>query len=147
MIQLQCHCDRPQTAVHLIRVAKGVDVITDRWLTDSKFLSRFADILFFDNRIIDKIIELNVKQQTIHNLSIRLKQIITKLPSSTQPVLHSYYRNYGTTPNIPVQAARLKMAERTFYRHLDHATEFVGNHLTVIGINFFTWQDLLHQHP
>ncbi len=99
------------------------------------------------NRIVDKIIDLNVKQQTIRNLSHRLNRVIEKLPSDTQAVLHSYYQTYGITANIPLQAKRLGVAERTFYRHLDRATAYVGRHLNALGINFFTWQDLLHQHP
>lgn len=98
------------------------------------------------NRIIDKIIDLNVKQQTIHNLAERLNQVISKLSAGTQAVLHSYYHAYGIAPNIPAQATKLNIAERTFYRHLDRATTFVANHLNTLGINFFTWQDLLHQH-
>ena len=97
--------------------------------------------------IIDRIIDLNVKQQTIRNLSTHLNQVIAKLPASTQAVLRSYYRPYGIATNITVQAKQLNLAERTFYRHLDRAVNFVGNHLHTIGINFFTWQDLLHQHP
>ncbi|MCM1404403.1 MAG: hypothetical protein NC133_02800 [Prevotella sp.] len=99
------------------------------------------------NRIIDKIIDLNVKQQTIHHLAQRLQRVIAKLPSDTQAVLRSYYQVYGLTASIPAQAKRLGMAERTFYRHLDRATDYVARHLTDLGINFFTWQDLLHQHP
>ena len=102
---------------------------------------------FLTNRIIDKIIELNVKQQTIRNLEQRLQRVIEKLPTDTQAVLRSYYRTYGICGNIPAQAAQLGIAERTFYRPLDRATAFVSRHLTTIGINFFTWQDLLHQHP
>lgn len=99
------------------------------------------------NRIIDKIIDLNVKQQTIRNLQQRLNRVVEKLPADTQAVLRSYYRPYGATANIPAQAKRLGIAERTFYRHLDRATAFIGRHLNQVGINFFTWQDLLHQHP
>lgn len=99
------------------------------------------------NRIIDKIIELNVKQQTIHNLSLRLNRVIDKLPADTQSVLRSYYRSYGLATNIPQQAKRLGIAERTFYRHLDRATMHIARRLDDLGINFFTWQDLLHQHP
>lgn len=98
------------------------------------------------NRIIDKIIELNVKQQTIHNLALRLNRVIEKLPADTQAILRSYYRSYGIATNIPVQAKQLGIAERTFYRHLDRANEYLARHLTNIGINFFTWQDLLHEH-
>lgn len=101
---------------------------------------------FLTNRIIDKIIELNVKQQAIRNLSIRLKNVINKLPDNTKAVLHSYYRTYGVATNIPTKAKQLGIAERTFYRHLDRATIFISNHFNNIGINFFTWQDLLHQH-
>ena len=101
---------------------------------------------YLTHRIIDKIIDLNVKQQTIHNLATRLQRVMEKLPHDTQSVIHSYYQTYGIAPNIPAQAKLLGIAERTFYRHLDRATEFVANHLTTIGINFFTWQDLLHQH-
>lgn len=54
------------------------------------------------NRIIDKIIELNVKQQTIHNLALRLNRVIEKLPADTQAILRSYYRSYGIATNIPV---------------------------------------------
>ena len=98
------------------------------------------------NRIIDKIIDLNVKQQSMRNLSTRLNQVVAKLPADTQKVLHSYYQTYGTAPDIPAQAKILGVAERTFYRHLDRATTYVAEHLDTIGINFFTWQDLLHQH-
>lgn len=98
------------------------------------------------NRIIDKIIELNVKQQTIHNLAQRLDRVISKLPTDTQAVLHSYYQTYGIAADIQTQAAKLNIAERTFYRHLDRATNYIANRLDDIGINFFTWQDLLHQH-
>ena len=101
---------------------------------------------FLTNRIIDKIIELNVKQQTIRNLSEQMEFVIAKLPAGTQAVLRSYYRTYGIAPNIPAQAAKLNIAERTFYRHLNRAINFVSTHLKTIGINFFTWQDLLHQH-
>ena len=99
------------------------------------------------NRIIDKIIDLNVKQQTIHNLALRLNRVIDKLPTDTQAVIRSYYRNYGIAANIPAQAKQLGIAERTFYRHLDRAATHVAHRLEDIGINFFTWQDLLHQHP
>ncbi len=99
------------------------------------------------NRIIDKIIDLNVKQQTIHNLALRLNRVIEKLPAETQAVIRSYYRNYGIATNIPAQAKQLGIAERTFYRHLDRANTHVARRLNDIGINFFTWQDLLHQHP
>ena len=99
------------------------------------------------NRIIDKIIDLNVKQQTIHNLALRLNRVIEKLPDDTQAVLRSYYRTFGNNTNINVQAKTLGIAERTFYRHLDRATETISRRLDDIGINFFTWQDLLHQHP
>ena len=99
------------------------------------------------NRIIDKIIELNVKQQTIHNLATRLTRVIEKLPADTQAVLHSYYRTYGIATNIPAQAKQLGIAERTFYRHLDRAITHLAQRLDNIGINFFTWQDLLHEHP
>lgn len=102
---------------------------------------------FLTNRIIDKIIDLNVKQQTIHNLALRLNQVIKQLPHDTQTVLSNYYRPYGITANISQQARRLGIAERTFYRHLDRATAYIRRHLETIGINFFTWQDLLHQHP
>ena len=102
---------------------------------------------FLTNRIIDKIIELNVKQQTIRNLGLRLNRVIEKLPTETQAVMRSYYRTYGICTDIPAQAQRLGIAERTFYRHLDRATAYVARHLPTIGINFFTWQDLLHQHP
>ena len=98
------------------------------------------------NRIIDKIINLNVKQQTIHNLAIRLNRVIDKLPADTQAVLRSYYRTYGIANNIPAQAKQLGIAERTFYRHLDRATTYLTKRLTDLGINFFTWQDLLHEH-
>lgn len=98
------------------------------------------------NSIIDKIIDLNIKQQTIHRLANRLNEVIEKLPSKTQEVLHSYYRPYSIATNISVQAQRLGIAERTFYRHLDRATVFIEHHLESMGINFFTWQDLLHQH-
>lgn len=98
------------------------------------------------NSIIDKIIDLNVKQQTIHRLADRLNQVIAKLPNKTQEVLHSYYRPFGIATNIPAQANRLGIAERTFYRHLDRATVVIEQHLETIGINFFTWQDLLHQY-
>jgi len=98
------------------------------------------------NRIVDKIIDLNVKQQTIHNLSSRLNHAIEKLPTDTQKVLRSYYRTFGNNANITTQAKQLGIAERTFYRHLDRATESIGNQLHFLGINFFTWQDLLHQH-
>ena len=100
----------------------------------------------FTHRIIDKIIDLNVKQQTIHNLANRLNQVINRLPDITQTVIRSYYRPYGIANNIAVQAKRLNLAERTFYRHLDRAAQSVSKHLSQIGINFFTWQDLLHQH-
>ena len=102
---------------------------------------------FLTDRIIDKIIELNVKRQSIHNLSERLNRVIAKLPTDTQAVLRSYYHPYGVASNIPAQAAKLGIAERTFYRHLDRAINYVANHLMTLGINFFTWQDLLHQHP
>lgn len=98
------------------------------------------------NHIIDKIIDLNVKQQSIRNLSAHLKRIIAKLPTDTKKVLHSYYQAYGIAPNIHIQAQKLNIAERTFYRHLDRASAYVADHLETIGINFFTWQDLLHQH-
>ena len=101
---------------------------------------------FFTHRIIDKIIDLNVKQQTIRNLANRLTQVINKLPAGTQDVIRSYYQTYGIAPNIPAQAQLLGIAERTFYRHLDRATTYLADHLESIGINFFTWQDLLHQH-
>ncbi|MCQ2381768.1 MAG: hypothetical protein MJ054_00505 [Clostridia bacterium] len=100
----------------------------------------------YTTHIIDKIIDLNVKQQTIHNLSERLKHEIAKLSPSTQAVINSYYRTYGIAQNIAEQAKQLGIAERTFYRHLDRATEFINTHLSQIGINFFTWQDLLHHH-
>ena len=99
------------------------------------------------NRIIDKIIDLNVKQQTIHNLSLRLNRTIENLPANTQAVLRSYYQTLGNNTNIIIQAKQLGIAERTFYRHLDRATEYISRRLDDIGINFFTWQDLLHQHP
>jgi len=99
------------------------------------------------NRIIDKIIDLNVKQQTIHNLALRLNRIVEKLPKDTQAVLNSYYCKFGNSLNITIQAKKLGIAERTFYRHLDRANEYIGRRLNDIGINFFTWQDLLHQHP
>lgn len=99
------------------------------------------------NRIIDKIIDLNVKQQTIHNLLLRLNRVIDKLPADTQAVIRSYYRNYSIATNIPTQAKQLGIAERTFYRHLDRATTYIAHRLDDIGINFFTWQDLLHKHP
>ncbi len=98
------------------------------------------------NRIIDKIIELNVRQQTIHNLAQRLNRIINKLPTDTQAVIRSYYQPYGIATDIPTQANQLGIAERTFYRHLDRATNYLAHRLEDIGINFFTWQDLLHQH-
>ncbi len=101
---------------------------------------------FFTTRIIDKIIDLNVKQQTIHTLAERLNHIIHQLAPVTQAVIRSYYRPYGIATNISVQATRLKVAERTFYRHLNRAITYVSNHLNSLGINFFTWQDLLHQH-
>lgn len=101
---------------------------------------------FLTHRIIDKIIDLNVKQQTIHNLATRLQHTLEKLPTDTQSVIRSYYQTYGVAQNIPAQAQLLGIAERTFYRHLDRATDFVAHHLESIGINFFTWQDLLHQH-
>ncbi len=102
---------------------------------------------FFTNHIIDKIIDLNVKQQAIRNLAERLNHVINKLPAGTQAVLRSYYRTYGTATNIPAQAKQLNIGERTFYRHLDRATTYLIHHLNTVGINFFTWQDLLHQHP
>ena len=101
---------------------------------------------FLTSRIIDKIIDLNVKQQTIRNLFNHLKQVIDKLPTNTQMVLRSYYHSYGIATNISAQAQKLGIAERTFYRHLDRATTFISQHFHQLGINFFTWQDLLHQH-
>ena len=101
---------------------------------------------FLTQRIIDKIIDLNVKQQTIRNLSNRLTQALEKLPAVTRQVVHSYYRPYGATQNVAIQAHNLALAERTFYRHLDRATTYLAQHLTSLGINFFTWQDLLHSH-
>ena len=101
---------------------------------------------FLTNRIIDKIIDLNVKQQTIHNLSVRLNRVIEKLPPLTQEILHRYYRTDGPATNILAVSKQLNIAERTFYRHLDRATDYVARHLHTLGINFFTWQDLLHQH-
>ena len=99
------------------------------------------------NRIIDRIIDLNVKQQSIRHLAEQLNRVINKLPPDTQAVLHSYYRTDGVCANITKQARTLGIAERTFYRHLDRATTYIERHLTTLGINFFTWQDLLHQHP
>lgn len=101
---------------------------------------------FFTERVIDKIIDLNVKQQTIRNLVRQLEKVLGKLPDNTQSVIHSYYQTYGVAQNIQEQAQLLGIAERTFYRHLDRATAYVAQHLHTIGINFFTWQDLLHQH-
>ena len=101
---------------------------------------------FFTNRVIDKIIDLNVKQQSIRNLIVRLRKVLTQLSSTTQKVLHSYYRPYGIASDITTQAKNLGIAERTFYRHLDRAITYLATHLDTIGINFFTWQDLLHQH-
>ena len=101
---------------------------------------------YFTTRVIDKIIDLNVKQQTIHNLAQQLNHTVDKLPLATQAVIRSYYHTYGVAQNIPAQAKQLNIAERTFYRHLDRATAFIADHLSFIGINFFTWQDLLHQH-
>lgn len=100
----------------------------------------------YTKRIMDKIIDLNVKQQTICNLSAQLNQVIHKLPEATQMVIHHYYRLYETATNIAKLAQKLGVAERTFYRHLDRATTFIANHLNSLGINFFTWQDLLHEH-
>ena len=96
--------------------------------------------------IMDKIIDLNVKQQTIRNLSDQLNYVIGKMPDKTQIVIRSYYRLYETATNIIALAKKLGIAERTFYRHLDRAVVFIAKNLTAIGINFFTWQDLLHQH-
>ena len=100
----------------------------------------------YTERLIDKIIDLNVKQQTIRNLATQLTRTMEKLPTATQSVIHSYYQTYGIAQNIPEQAKLLGVAERTFYRHLDRATTFIAEHLDHMGINFFTWQDLLHSH-
>ncbi len=101
---------------------------------------------FLTNRIIDKIIDLNVKQHTIHNLITHLNAVISQLPITTQKVLHSYYRPHGVAPNIQHQAQVLGISERTFYRHLDRANDYITHHLNNIGINFFTWQNLLHNY-
>ena len=90
------------------------------------------------NRIIDKIIDLNVKQQTIHGLNMRLNRVIEKLPTDTQAVLRSYYRTFGNATNISAQAKQLGIAERTpnfraSYEHVDTTPRSCGPDPTMTG--------------
>ncbi len=97
-------------------------------------------------RLMDKIINLNIKQQTIHTLRVRLQHLISRQDPLTQKVLHSYYHDCESAPNVAVLAARLHLPERTFFRRLSSAQNYVAQHLDYLGLNFFTWQYLLQHH-
>ncbi len=97
-------------------------------------------------RLIDKIINLNIKQQTIHTLRVRLQHLLDRQDPLTQKVLHSYYHDFASAPNVAVLASRLHLPERTFFRRLSTAQNYVAAHLDYLGINFFTWQYLLQHH-
>lgn len=97
-------------------------------------------------RLMDKIIDLNIKQQTIHTLRVRLHQLIARQDPLTQKVLHSYYHDFETAPNVTVLASRLHLPERTYFRRLAAAQTYLANHLDYLEINFFTWQYLLQHH-
>lgn len=98
-------------------------------------------------RIIDKIINLNVQQHTVHNLRLSLQRLLDRLPATEQKVVRSYYRAFEPATNSKRRAERLGLAERTYFRKLSTATNFVAAHLPQLGINFFTWQYLLQNLP
>lgn len=98
-------------------------------------------------RVMQKIIDLNVKQHSVRNLRDALDKVINQMPTDLQTIVRSYYRPYEPADNVKQLAERAGMSERSFFRRLDAATNYVARKLPQIGINFFTWQYLLLNHP
>ena len=93
---------------------------------------------YFTQRTMEQIIDLNVKQHTIHTLRTGLNRLIAQLPTDVRGVLQAHYR--GRDPQS------LGWAPRSFYRKLKTGTDYVAGHLPTLGINFFSWQYLLQHH-
>lgn len=98
-------------------------------------------------RVMQKIIDLNVKQHSIRNLREALDKVINQMPAELQTIVRGYYRPYEPVDNVKELAERAGMSERSFFRKLDTAINYVARKLPRIGINFFTWQYLLLNHP
>lgn len=97
-------------------------------------------------RVMQKIIDLNVKQHTMRNLKDALDKVINQMEPDLQKVVRSYYRAYEPQDNIKNLADQIGMSERSYFRKLDAATNYLARKLPQLGINFFTWQYLLLNH-
>jgi DNA-directed RNA polymerase specialized sigma subunit len=96
-------------------------------------------------QIVEKIIDISVRKDTIRNLSRDLESAAAGLPPTPQTVLRSfYYIKQKTAPKI---ATEMGISVRSFYRVLDSAVNKFAKRLESIGMNQFTFANLMNTVP
>ena len=97
-------------------------------------------------KIMERIIDLTVKRHTIANLQKEIDRAIARLPEVTGKVLLNYY-GVGNNPRpIKDMAEEHGMSERSFFRKLDSSITELAAQLETMGINAFTWANLVTNH-
>lgn len=93
--------------------------------------------------ICEKVINNLLKKDKIVDLRLRVRKLIRSLSGEHSHLLHSHYVEGKTVSAI---AADKKVTERTAFRHLNKAQEEFSRGLGSIGINNFTFGDLVREY-
>lgn len=96
-------------------------------------------------RIIDKIIELNARKDTLQALARGLETVIDGMPPLEREILRKIY----LTKEVTVQgmSAQTGIPLRSCYRRISNAAELLAARLGDMGVNTLTWEYLLANNP
>jgi DNA-directed RNA polymerase specialized sigma subunit len=97
-------------------------------------------------QIMNKIIDINAKKDTIRKLKQEIDCAIERLTPISRKIIKKYYSKTNREKTIKDIAAENGMPERSFFRRIDSATTELAMQLNDMGINAFTWSYLLIHH-
>ncbi|MDR0384156.1 MAG: hypothetical protein LBH47_02420 [Christensenellaceae bacterium] len=103
------------------------------------YCSRGMNPAWNTEQLMEKIAEVSAKSAMLQNLKKEIDGAVAQLPEKLQRVINAYY----TRRKFKEKVVSAGFAETTFLRHLDLAINAVSLRLDGIGINAFTWQNLL----
>jgi DNA-directed RNA polymerase specialized sigma subunit len=91
-------------------------------------------------RVCERIIRDVGRADEMHNLKVRVMDYLENMPKGAGALLRFYFIEELSTAQI---ANKINKSQRTVFRHIDRAINQMAEDLDKIGINYFTFKQLI----
>jgi RNA polymerase sigma factor (sigma-70 family) len=124
----------------ILTVMPLVDEFKERCLRVNLSCAENSMFDCYEGRAMERVVDRIATANVIHNLRVRVMEYLEKLPKDEESLLRFYFMEGRATKEI---AEKIGKTQRTVFRRIDKAVEKFAKNLEKIGINTFTFRELV----